>query len=271
MARLVAVLLFTLALAAPAQARDHDKLPDRWERKHHLDTRKNDAKRDRDRDGLSNYREYRAHTNPRKKDSDRDGLRDGAERRFGFKPRDRDSDDDGIKDGRENAGKVKRLAAGSITLKLAAGGRLTARLACGEGSPEDPADDNPSEDPADDRSDDTGDDPSEDAPGDDPSGEDDPEADDSADDDPEADDSAADDVADAARGVLGFVSQDDPSEDDPALDADDEAAFDRQFDEEFAAEQDDCASVRKGALVHEAMVERTGDGPVIVALELVHR
>ena len=132
MARLLAslaLLIVAAALtAAPALARDHDKLPDRWERKHHLNLKKNDAKRDRDRDGLYNLREYRAHTNPRKKDSDRDGLKDGAERRFGFNPRDRDSDDDGIKDGRENAGKVTQLSSSSITIRLAAGGKLTAGL-----------------------------------------------------------------------------------------------------------------------------------------------
>ena len=158
MARLLAAALFILALAAaPAQARDHDKLPDRWERKHHLNLKKNDARRDRDRDGLSNFREYRAHTNPRKKDSDRDGLRDRAEIRYGFNPRDRDSDDDGTKDGRENAGKVKRVSGSSITIRLAAGGRLTARLGDGLAAPcpppattddSPPAESDPVDDPA---------------------------------------------------------------------------------------------------------------------------
>src|SRR5215204_3000323 len=73
--------------------------------------------RDRDNDGLSNLREYRAHTNPRKKDSDRDKLKDGAELRLGFDPRDRDSDDDGIKDGRENAGRITRLSGSAITIR----------------------------------------------------------------------------------------------------------------------------------------------------------
>ena len=131
LATLTLLVAATALSAAPALARkrDHDKLPDRWERKFHLNTKKNDAKRDRDRDGLSNYREYRAHTNPRKKDSDRDGLKDGAELRFGFNPRDRDSDNDGTKDGKENAGKITALTGSSITIRLAAGGKLTAGLA----------------------------------------------------------------------------------------------------------------------------------------------
>ena len=150
MARVIASLAFLLVALCPAaaQARDHDKLPDRWERKHHLNLKKNDARRDRDRDGLSNFREYRAHTNPRKKDSDRDGLRDRAEIRYRFNPRDRDSDDDGIKDGRENAGKVKQLSGSSITIRLAAGGKLTAQLAldCPAGTGDAPA---PESDPVD--------------------------------------------------------------------------------------------------------------------------
>jgi hypothetical protein len=61
---------FVLAVAAaaltagPALARDHDRMPDKWEKRHHLNVKKDDSRRDRDRDGLSNYGEYRAHTNP---------------------------------------------------------------------------------------------------------------------------------------------------------------------------------------------------------------
>ena len=82
--RVLATLTLLVAAAAltasPALARkrDHDKLPDRWERKHHLNLERDDAGRDSDHDGLSNYREYRAHTNPRKRDSDRDGLPQGT-------------------------------------------------------------------------------------------------------------------------------------------------------------------------------------------------
>jgi hypothetical protein len=259
MARLHRVLA-TLALlvaaitlcASPALARkrDHDKLPDRWERKFHLDTKKNDAKRDRDRDGLSNYREYRSHTNPRKKDTDRDGLEDGAERRFGFKPRDRDSDDDGIRDGRENAGKITALTGSSITIRLAAGGKLNAGLAadCSGGDSSGGADtgDDAAENPADD-----------------------PETDDSGD-DPSPPDDPGTDGADAFD-LSATAAQDDPA-DDPASDDSSDADFDTQFDAEFAGGQTcGAGSLKRGSLVHEATVDRSGPSPVVIAVTLVRR
>jgi hypothetical protein len=251
MARLHRVLA-TLALmvaaaalcAAPALARkhDHDKLPDHWERKFHLSTKKNDAKRDRDRDGLSNYREYRSHTNPRKKDTDRDGLKDGAERRFGFKPRDRDSDDDGTRDGKENAGKITALTGSSITIRLAAGGKLNAGLAvdCSGGESSGAAD--------------TGDDPAENPAN-----------------DPETDDSGDDPESDGEDGYdpSATIAQDDPA-DDPASDDSSDADFDAQFDQEFAAGQTcDAGSLKRGSLVHEATVDRSGPSPVVTAVTLV--
>jgi hypothetical protein len=248
LATLALLIAATALCAAPALARkhDHDKLPDRWERKFHLDTKKNDAKRDRDRDGLSNYREYRSHTNPRKKDTDRDGLKDGAERRFGFKPRDRDSDDDGTRDGKENAGKISALTGSSITLRLAAGGKLNAGLAidCSGGDSGGGADtgDGPAENPADD-----------------------PETDDSS-----ADDPGDDPVTDGDEGYdlsATAAQDDDPSEDDAPLD---DAEFDKQFDEDFAGGQTcDASSLKRGSLVHEATVDRSGPSPVVTAVTLV--
>src|SRR3954451_19257426 len=100
----------TLLLAGSAEAkttdRNHDGLPDRWERTHHLSLRLNQAKRDQDHDGLNNRGEYRA----------------------GFNPHDRDSDDDGIADGRENAGSITSFANGVLTVTLAKGGTLTAKV-----------------------------------------------------------------------------------------------------------------------------------------------
>jgi hypothetical protein len=236
---LVAALALT-ATPALARKRDHDKLPDRWERKFHLNTKKNDAKRDRDRDGLSNYGEYRSHTNPRKKDSDHDGLKDGKERRFGFKPRDRDSDDDGTKDGRENAGKIIALSGSSITIRLAAGGRLTAGLAtsCGDDSSGAAGTgDDPPEDPAD------------------------PDTDDLSTDDPADDPETGDD-----DDLRATAAQDD--EDDDSSDAD----FDAQFEQDFAGGGACEASVlRRGSLVHEATVDRSGPSPVVTAVVLVRR
>jgi hypothetical protein len=100
---LVALLGIASSAAAKSRDRNHDKLPDRWERTHHLSLKVKQAKRDQDRDGLNNRGEYRAHTNPR----------------------DKDSDDDGIKDGKENAGTIKSFEDGVLTITLAGGGELS--------------------------------------------------------------------------------------------------------------------------------------------------
>jgi hypothetical protein len=102
-----ALLLALSCLATPAVAwagkrdRDSDRLPDRWEHKHHLSVTKKSAKGDPDHDRLSNLREFRLRTNPRKADTDGDGLNDGAEIDEGTDPRNPDSDGDGLKDGFE--------------------------------------------------------------------------------------------------------------------------------------------------------------------------
>jgi hypothetical protein len=88
--------------AGASRDRDHDRLPDRWERRHHLSTTKPSAKRDPDRDRLKNRRELRLRTHPRRADTDRDRLRDGAEiRRFQTNPRKPDTDGDTFRDGCE--------------------------------------------------------------------------------------------------------------------------------------------------------------------------
>lgn len=88
---------------AQAKDRDHDGMSDRWEQQHRLSTKRDDARRDPDRDRLSNLREFRNGTDPR----------------------DSDSDDDGTKDGKE-AGSVVSLAGGILTLKLLDGSELAA-------------------------------------------------------------------------------------------------------------------------------------------------
>jgi len=105
---LLALLLAPAAQAAPATKR----LPRPWAAANKLSPAH--AQRDADRDGLTNWGEYRAATNPRRRDSDRDGLADALEDRdrdrlvnadevaAGTDPARRDSDRDRVADGRED-------------------------------------------------------------------------------------------------------------------------------------------------------------------------
>jgi len=104
-----------LADAKPRDDRNHDRIPDRWERAHKLSTTKDHSRRDIDRDGLNAFAEWRSGTSPRRADSDRDGRPDGAEDRDrdglanAFEvaartdPGRADSDGDRRRDGREDA------------------------------------------------------------------------------------------------------------------------------------------------------------------------
>jgi hypothetical protein len=99
---LVAGLGVVSSASARSRDRNHDRLPDRWERAHHLSLKVKQGKRDQDRDGLNNRGEFRAKTNPR----------------------DADTDNDGIRDGKEHAGTVKSFESGVLTISLAQGGEL---------------------------------------------------------------------------------------------------------------------------------------------------
>jgi hypothetical protein len=101
----IAVLgvLALLALPGAATAKDgnHDRIPDSWEKRHHLSTSVNQAHRDQDSDHLRNRAEFLA----------------------GDNPRDHDSDDDGVMDGEENAGTIASfdVATGRLTISLFGG------------------------------------------------------------------------------------------------------------------------------------------------------
>jgi hypothetical protein len=100
---LTAAALLTLAAPAMARDRNHDRIPDRWERAHHLSLRVNQARRDQDHDGLNNRGEFRAGDNPRKADTDGDGIKDGA----------------------EHAGTIASFTGGTLTIDLDGGGTLS--------------------------------------------------------------------------------------------------------------------------------------------------
>ena len=99
-------LLAALPAAASARDRNDDGLPDRWERKHRLSLKVNQARRDQDRDGVRNRQEFR----------------------MAFDPRDPDSDDDGVEDSEENAGTVASFANGVLAIKLVDGTTLSGKV-----------------------------------------------------------------------------------------------------------------------------------------------
>src|SRR6478735_11979880 len=117
LAALGAVALLALPGVAAAKDRNHDRIPDRWEKRHHLSLHVNQARRDQDRDHLDNRGEFKA----------------------GDNPRDRDTDNDGVMDGDENAGTITAFdtETGKLTISLFGGDTVTGfvtedtRIECG--------------------------------------------------------------------------------------------------------------------------------------------
>jgi hypothetical protein len=135
---LSALILLALPASAMARDRDHDGLPDRWEKKHHLSVTRASSSGDPDRDHVDNWNEHREGTNPRDRDSDndrrpdgredrdRDGLSNAGEDATGNDPRDRDTDNDGVRDGREQGGTVRSFGDdGTLVIALASGGTVS--------------------------------------------------------------------------------------------------------------------------------------------------
>jgi hypothetical protein len=113
MALVASALGLVALLAAPSGAaakdRNHDRIPDRWEKGHHLSLKVNQARRDQDRDGLRNRGEFLADD----------------------KPHDQDTDGDGTEDGDENAGTIDSFSGGVLKINLFAGGTLTGTVTAG--------------------------------------------------------------------------------------------------------------------------------------------
>jgi hypothetical protein len=73
------IALLAVPSGAAAKDRNHDRIPDRWEKGHHLSLGVNQARHDQDRDNLGNRGEFLAGDNPRDADTDNDGTEDGDE------------------------------------------------------------------------------------------------------------------------------------------------------------------------------------------------
>jgi hypothetical protein len=100
--------------------RNHDGIPDKWEKRFHLSTKSpGTAEGDPDSDGLTNRGEFLSGTNPRSADTNRngttdanedpdhDGVRNRNEMRERTNPRKGDTNRNGVKDGREDADRDK--------------------------------------------------------------------------------------------------------------------------------------------------------------------
>lgn len=74
-----ALALLAMPGLAAAKDRNHDRIPDRWEKRHKLSLTVNQARHDQDGDHLRNRAEFLAGDNPRDRDSDDDGVMDGNE------------------------------------------------------------------------------------------------------------------------------------------------------------------------------------------------
>jgi hypothetical protein len=108
----IALLLAAMSGSAVAKDRNNDRIPDRWEKRHGLSLKVNQAKRDQDDDELANLGEFQA-------DMD---------------PQDADTDGDGVPDGEENAGEIASFVpgaeegTGTLTINLYSGETLTGEV-----------------------------------------------------------------------------------------------------------------------------------------------
>src|SRR5437763_8283589 len=115
------------AFAAPAMARDrnHDKLPDRWEKLNALSLKVKQTRRDPDHDDLSNLGEYRNGTDPHNPDTDGDGIPDGAEVAMGLDPTDPDANGDGIVDGQGTVGVIRSFDGTTLVILTLSGATIS--------------------------------------------------------------------------------------------------------------------------------------------------
>jgi hypothetical protein len=182
------VASLVLASGALARDRNHDRIPDKWEKRHHLSLNHKQGRRDQDHDGLKNRGEFKAR----------------------LKPHDADSDNDGIEDGDENTGQVESFEDGVLTISLFNGdtikGAVTdeTEIECDD----DPFDDRHGHDRGDDdghhHHGDHGDDDGDDDDGDDDHGDDDAQAaHDHGDDDDEGREDCGTEALVAGTKVLG--------------------------------------------------------------------
>jgi len=131
------LLVVAFSGAAVAKDKNHDAIPDRWEKRFHLSLKVDQANKDQDRDKVDNANEFREHTSPRDADTDNDGRKDGREDRdrdgldnmnedaSANDPVDPDTDNDGVEDGEEIVGTISSFDGTVLTIDLLDGGSVS--------------------------------------------------------------------------------------------------------------------------------------------------
>jgi hypothetical protein len=260
-------------VSSPKADPDRDGLVNRAEFAAHTDPHRADTDRDgvrdgdedRDRDQVDNANEQRERTSPGRRDTNRNGRADGREDadhdgldnadedRLGTDPVNPDTDGDGIRDGRESLGSVGSFAGGVLTLTLANGDTVTARVTedteidCGteadyEGDYEDAGGDTPVA-----RAARHGGREAESVETEAPAG-------------------PAEDRPAAPESEHAGPAAEDQAGDEPGADSGDDGADDEDTGDDAA----DCSAADvAGAIVHDAQLEVTGDGLVVDTLELI--
>ncbi|HEX8753308.1 MAG TPA: hypothetical protein VF731_07815 [Solirubrobacterales bacterium] len=75
----IALLAMPGVAAAKMKDRNHDHIPDKWEKRHHLSLQVKQTYRDQDGDHLNNLGEWEAGDNPHNADTNHNGIEDGEE------------------------------------------------------------------------------------------------------------------------------------------------------------------------------------------------
>ena len=75
----LALLALPGMAAAKGKDRNHDHIPDKWEKRHNLSVKVKQTHRDQDSDHLNNLGEFQAGDNPHNSDSNGNGVEDGEE------------------------------------------------------------------------------------------------------------------------------------------------------------------------------------------------
>src|SRR3954453_15235325 len=136
----LALMVVAFGGTAVAKDRNHDQIPDKWEKKFNLSLKVDQANKDQDRDKVDNLNEFQEKTDPRDKDTDNDGVKDGREDadHDGLNnanedasanlPDDQDTDNDGTEDGAEVAGTISSFEDPVLTIALLDGGSVTGNV-----------------------------------------------------------------------------------------------------------------------------------------------